>query len=57
MTNESYFDLSRSLEGTAPMRQRLRPAEGHALLKQALIDSIRHHYIADVPVGIFLRQD
>ena len=30
------------------------PAEAAIRLRQALLDSVRHHFVSDVPVGIFL---
>ncbi len=42
---ETYFDLSKTL-ATAPIAD--------VDLRDALSDSIRHHLVADVPVGVFL---
>lgn len=48
-----YFDLAVELEGVEPM-----PGRGNdeivEELRDALIDSIEHHMVADVPVGAFL---
>jgi len=33
---------------------KLSPSDLHAHVRAALIDSVRHHMVADVPVGIFL---
>ncbi|MGQ0663932.1 MAG: asparagine synthase (glutamine-hydrolyzing) [Pseudomonadota bacterium] len=47
-----FFDLAAALKagGAAPADRRAR----RAALREALWDSIRHHLIADVPVGVFL---
>lgn len=34
--------------------QELPPAERNACLRNALVDTVQHHLIADVPVGVFL---
>lgn len=46
-----YFDMALELEHAACVRIE-RPAT--ETLKEALRDSVRHHLIADVPVGVFL---
>jgi asparagine synthase (glutamine-hydrolysing) len=46
-----YFDIAEELERAATIKvERL----GADALKEALRDSLRHHLIADVPVGLFL---
>lgn len=46
-----YFDVAEELGNAAE-----RKTTGHAaeILKEALRDSVQHHLIADVPVGVFL---
>lgn len=46
-----YFDIAAELEQAASTRVERPAAE---VLKDALRDSVRHHLIADVPVGSFL---
>lgn len=46
-----YFDITQELERAASARIDRPVAE---TLKEALRDSVRHHLIADVPVGLFL---
>jgi asparagine synthase (glutamine-hydrolysing) len=47
-----YFDLADEFR-RAP-EQPLERAEMQARLRELLTDSVRHHFIADVPVGVFL---
>jgi asparagine synthase (glutamine-hydrolysing) len=52
---KQYFDLN--AEFRAAERMSAYPVsldEGRELLRAALSDSVRHHLIADVPVGVFL---
>lgn len=46
-----YFDIAEELEKAAAA-----PVNGNAaeVLKAALTDSVKHHLVADVPVGLFL---
>lgn len=49
-----YFSLTdeiRELEGTYAGQSAEEAKEG---LRQAVLDSVRHHFVADVPVGVFL---
>lgn len=51
---ETYFSVSeafRLAEISVPCRQR---ADWHEEVRDALLDSVRHHLVADVPVGAFL---
>ena len=48
-----YFDLAAELESTEPMAGRSTDDIVDEL-RAALIDSIEHHMVADVPVGAFL---
>lgn len=47
-----YWDLGETLAAAADTREPL--ADRGEALRTALIDSLRHHFIADVPVGVFL---
>ncbi|BAQ63261.1 asparagine synthase (glutamine-hydrolyzing) [Geminocystis sp. NIES-3709] len=44
---ESYWNIEFKSEITSP-------SEAQEIVRQALIDSIKHHFVSDVPVGIFL---
>jgi len=46
LTPATYFDLS--FAATAPA------IDAAAMTRQALVDSVAHHFVSDVPVGIFL---
>jgi asparagine synthase (glutamine-hydrolysing) len=46
---ESFFDLAAMFADLAPA-----PADRAGLLREAIADSVTHHLIADVPVGVFL---
>jgi asparagine synthase (glutamine-hydrolysing) len=49
-----YFAVSQPF-AAAPKGPARRPtAEAHERIRSALLDSVRHHLVADVPVGIFL---
>lgn len=50
---QRYFDPVAELEATDPLPDRSRP-DVVAELREALVDSIEHHMVADVPVGAFL---
>jgi asparagine synthase (glutamine-hydrolysing) len=49
-----FFNISDELAKASASRLILTPEEMHERLRAALLDSVRHHLIADVPVGIFL---
>jgi asparagine synthase (glutamine-hydrolysing) len=49
-----YFDVSGALAAAADRPAPAGPEARRALLREALLDSVRHHLVADVPVGIFL---
>jgi asparagine synthase (glutamine-hydrolysing) len=53
-TPRVYFDTAQVLAKGAEKSAPADPAARHELLREALIDSIRHHFVADVPVGVFL---
>ncbi len=46
------FDLARVLRDAGPAPS--TPAARRTLIRDALVDSIAHHLVADVPVGVFL---
>ncbi len=48
----SFFDLAKVFAEAGPPPA--GPAARHELLREALADSVSHHLIADVPVGVFL---
>jgi asparagine synthase (glutamine-hydrolysing) len=47
-----FFEIGRILAEAAPAPA--DPAARVELLRDALLDSVRHHLVADVPVGVFL---
>jgi asparagine synthase (glutamine-hydrolysing) len=47
----NYFDIAEELGNAADTKKTGNAAE---ILKEALRDSVKHHLIADVPVGVFL---
>lgn len=49
---EPFFSIGRIFAETGPAPP--DPAARAALLREALLDSVRHHLVADVPVGTFL---
>jgi len=49
-----FFDIAQILAGAEQQPAMLTPAEAHEALRSAVLDSVRHHLIADVPVGVFL---
>jgi asparagine synthase (glutamine-hydrolysing) len=50
-----FFSLSREIAAPPPLPiQPKSPADALELLRHALQDSVLHHLIADVPVGVFL---
>ena len=53
----SQSSITRSRENTAKRkekRSRLQTEETKTQVREALLDSVRHHLVADVPVGAFL---
>jgi asparagine synthase (glutamine-hydrolysing) len=53
-TFTTFFDVSRELAKASREPASARPEEVREILRNALLDSVRHHLIADVPVGVFL---
>jgi asparagine synthase (glutamine-hydrolysing) len=51
---DRFLDLAEVLASAAEQRRGLEPAQSAELLRSAVADSVRHHLIADVPVGVFL---
>jgi asparagine synthase (glutamine-hydrolysing) len=49
-----FFSLANELAEAEERALTLRPEETHECLRAALLDTVRHHLIADVPVGVFL---
>ena len=49
---QRFYDIAKVLAAADPAPA--DPAARAELLREALIDSIRHHLVADVPVGMFL---
>lgn len=43
-----YFSIAGSFDG------RKKAPDGKDAVREALLDSVRHHFVSDVPVGIFL---
>jgi asparagine synthase (glutamine-hydrolysing) len=51
---ETYFDLATELHNIEEHAETLRSSEVHERLRVAIADSVAHHMISDVPVGVFL---
>lgn len=49
-----FFDIARIFAEAEQQPAMLTPAEAHEVLRSALLESVKHHLIADVPVGVFL---
>jgi asparagine synthase (glutamine-hydrolysing) len=49
-----YFDIAARVEALEPFADVRSAAGAQAVLSEALRDSVRHHLVADVPVGVFL---
>jgi asparagine synthase (glutamine-hydrolysing) len=49
-----YFSITEEFLKAEASPGRLAPAESREHLRETLRDSVRHHMVADVPVGIFL---
>lgn len=47
-------EFSRYCDPLAPLRTPITPAHVAPSLRAALVDSVHHHLLADVPVGLFL---
>ena len=51
---KQFFNLTDELVRAEQTKMSVKPAEAQELLHSALIDSVRHHLISDVPVGALL---
>lgn len=51
--SKRYFSIPAAL-ATAEHEAASQPQDSQARVRAALLDSVRHHLVADVPVGIFL---
>jgi asparagine synthase (glutamine-hydrolysing) len=49
-----YFCIAETYRHAEIRQSNLPPLDHHDLVRSALIDSVRHHMVADIPVGIFL---
>jgi asparagine synthase (glutamine-hydrolysing) len=49
-----YFSVSRPLAAAEKKSAPMASAEAQNRIRAALLDSVRHHLVADVPVGLFL---
>jgi asparagine synthase (glutamine-hydrolysing) len=49
-----YFRISETYQSAEHDRPVLSASELHERIRTALFDSVRHHMVADVPVGVFL---
>ncbi len=47
-----FFDLAATLASATPLA--VDPAARRERLREALVDTVRHHLVSDVPVGVFL---
>ena len=54
MIQKQFFSLTEELKNAESDRESIRIIEARERLHTALLDSISHHMIADVPVGVFL---
>jgi len=51
---DRYFDVTAEFASAGERPASFEPGEAAELLRHALRDSVRHHMVADVPVGVFL---
>ena len=49
-----FFDVAEEFANAAHSARAIDPRERSELLRETLRDSVRHHMVADVPVGLFL---
>nr|WP_157223416.1 asparagine synthase (glutamine-hydrolyzing) [Rhodovulum sp. PH10] len=52
--HKHYYSLSAAIHAAEDERTALPTAALQQIVREALLDSVRHHLIADVPVGVFL---
>lgn len=53
-TMKQFCCIPREIAQAAHKAVPLTPAQAHEQLREAMLDTVRHHLIADVPVGVFL---
>jgi asparagine synthase (glutamine-hydrolysing) len=51
---KQFFDITEELAAASVSLRAITGGEARERLRAALLDSVRHHLIADVPVGVFL---
>lgn len=51
---DSFFNISDELAKASQMVVEFNPDETRERLRSALLDSVQHHLVSDVPVGMFL---
>ena len=49
-----FFNITEELANATTVSREITREEVHECLRAALLDSVRHHLVADVPVGVFL---
>ncbi|MBS1712896.1 MAG: asparagine synthase (glutamine-hydrolyzing) [Armatimonadetes bacterium] len=50
----TYFDVSNELARLEGRAKPQSPGESQEALRCAVLDSVKHHFVSDVPVGVFL---
>jgi len=51
---KQYFSIAKIFSEAENRQEKLTYKDSNDILHEALVDSIKHHFIADVPVGAFL---
>lgn len=49
-----FFDLTQEFAHPTKLKSSISKAEAQECLRAAMLDSVRHHMVSDVPVGLFL---
>ena len=49
-----FWSLAEAMQRSRPLAQSVAPGDEHRYLRERLLDSVRSHLVADVPVGAFL---
>ena len=52
--NKIFFSLAEEMYAQSEIDKPISPDELHESLREALLDTMSHHLISDVPVGVFL---
>ena len=52
--SKQYFSIAQVYQTAETAQSALRESERYEQVRSALLDSVRHHLVADIPVGIFL---